>query len=230
MRLGGLTLLVARGVEVADAAAAAPALAPWQAAITLGALREDVWYVPGLGRAVEAPSVSHFYRDGVGGFVPLVTPGPRGQTRRIFARAVRHHRRGELAAGYVQLGRCAHLLADMACPVHVRGYPHDTDGYEWWIESHGPELAALPVPAPPTAASPAALVDSLATHVRRFVADPTQWSVGRALRRRGLLRAVPMRDQAAAARAIVPVAIAHLAALFRHYQAAIDRRPWARAS
>ena len=213
MRLGGLAFLVARGIEVLDR----PGLARWRPAITLGALREDVWYLPGVGRAVEAPSVSHFFRAGAGGFVPLVTPGARGQTRRLFARAVRLHRAGEVAAGYVELGRCAHLLADMACPVHVHRYPHERDGFEWWVEAHGPELARLPVPAPPALASAPALIDSLARFTRSFAADPTQWSVGRALRRRGLLRGLPMRAQAAAARAIMPVAAAHMAALFGHY-------------
>ncbi len=226
MRLGGLALLIARGVEIA----ADPELARWQPAITLGALREDVWYVPGLGRAVEALSVSHFHRAGAGGFLPLVTPGPRGQTRRILGRSLRHHRAGVHAAGYVQLGRCAHLLADMACPVHVHRYPHDNDGFEWWIESHQPELAALPVPPAPEVASPAGLVDSLAAFTRGFAADPSQWPVGRALRRRGLLRGMVMREHARAARAIVPVAIAHLAALFQQYRAHTATGAWARAS
>lgn len=227
MRLGGLTYLVARAVEVIDDAE----LRRWQPAITLGALREDVWYVPVLGRAVEAPSFSHFFREGPGGFLPVITPGPRGQTRRLFARAVRLHRDGRPAAGYVQLGRCAHLLADMACPVHVHRYPHDTDGYEWWIEAHRDELQELPVPALPRASSPAALIDSLARFTGGFAGDRSQWALGRALRRRGLLRGLPMKTQAAAARAIMPVAAAHMAALFRYY---LDRvagaGAWARAS
>ncbi len=227
MRLNGLAFLVARAVEVLDQ----PGLRRWQPAITLGALREDVWYVPGLGRAIEAPSFSHFFRDGAGGFVPLLSPGARGQTRRIFARAVRLHRQGQAAAGYVQLGRCAHLLADMACPVHVHRYPHDRDGFEWWIESHRAELATLPVPAPPALGSAPALIDSLARFTRTFAGDPTQWSLGRALRRRGLLRALPMRTQAAAARAIMPVAAAHMAGLFRHYLDQVAARDaWARGS
>lgn len=227
MRLGGLTYLVARAVEVTGD----PELRRWQPAITLGALREDVWYVPVLGRAVEAPSFSHFFREGPGGFLPVITPGPRGQTRRLFARAVRLHRAGRHAGGFVQLGRCAHLLADMACPVHVHRYPHDTDGYEWWIEAHTDELQRLPVPALPSTSSPAALVDSLARFTGGFAGDRSQWAIGRALRRRGLLRALPMKAQAAAARAIMPVAAAHMAALFRHY---LDRvagsDAWARAS
>jgi hypothetical protein len=227
VRLGGLTFLVARAVEHLDDAE----LRRWQPAITLGALREDVWYVPVLGRAVEALSVSHFFREGPGGFLPVLTPGPRGQTRRMFARAVRLHREGKPAAGYVQLGRCAHLLADMACPVHVHRYPHDSDGYEWWIEAHRAELAELPVPALPSADSPASLVDSLARFTRTFEGDRSQWLLGRALRRRGLLRGVPMRNQAAAARAIMPVAAAHMAALFRHYVDRVaGRDAWARAS
>lgn len=227
MRLGGLTFLVSRAVEVTDE----PALRRWQPAITLGALREDVWYVPVLGRAVEALSVSHFFREGPGGFVPLLTPGPRGQTRRLFAAAVKRHKAGDAAGGYVQLGRCAHLLADMACPVHVHRYPHDSDGFEWWIEAHRAELEALPVPPPPAVGSPAGLIDSLARFTRTFDGDASQWAVGRALRRRGWLRGLPMRAQAAAARAIMPVAAAHLAALFRHFLDRVDGRgAWARAS
>ena len=62
---------------------------------------------------------------------------------RTFARAVELKRAGRIAGGFVQLGRVAHLLADMACPNHVHRVWHLQDPFEWWVESHAPMLSTL---------------------------------------------------------------------------------------
>jgi hypothetical protein len=208
MRAGGLVMIVGRGADRVPG----PEVARYRAALVLGALREDVAFVPGLARPFEHWSLSHFWRAGAGGFVPG-WPGARSAAVRRFARAVAHHRRRDLARAYVELGRAAHLVVDMACPVHVHRAIHDTDGYEWYVDAHADELAALPAVAVPRLRSVAAIVDSLAAISRAHRADRLQHPVGRWLVRRGLARSVPQHQQRAAARAIVPAAIAHVAAL-----------------
>jgi hypothetical protein len=205
MRIGGLAMVIDRAVD------RVPAVARYRKAIVLGALREDVAYVPGLPRPIEHWSPSHFWEPGhAGGFVPW-WPGARWAADRKLARAVR---RGATAAGFVELGRAAHLVVDMACPVHVHRVLHDTDGYEWFVEAHVDELGALPVPAVPRARRASELVESLARFTHRFPADRTQHAVGRWLVRRRWVRSLPQAPIRDAARAIVPVAIAHVAGLF----------------
>lgn len=221
MRINGLSMLVSAAVSAIDD----PVLSRYRAAVVLGALREDVMYVPILGRVVEHFSLSHLYGPPwPGGFVPLVTPGPRLMGRYHFARAVRAYRAGDRAAGFVKLGRVAHLLADMACPVHVHRYVHDTDLFEWYVESHRDQLLALPAVAEPVADSPAQLIAGLARYTAGFPGDPTQSLVGRLLKRRGLLRAVSRADVARHAQAIMPTAIAYMTGLLRLYLAAVRER------
>lgn len=214
MRINGLAMLVDRAVRLCDD----PQLTAYRSAIIIGSLREDVSYAPVIGRVFEHWSLSHFYGPPwPGGFVPLLTPGARLAGAYYFGKAVRAYRAGRVAAGYVLLGRVAHLLSDMACPVHVHRYIHDTDTFEWYVEAHVDELAALPVGALPEARSPAAVIASQARFTARFPGDASQHMLGRALKRRGLLRALDKRQVAAQARAIIPVAIAHMAALLRLY-------------
>lgn len=214
MRINGLALLVDRAVEILGE----PELERYRRAIVLGSLREDVSYIPVVGRVVEHLSPGHFYKPPLpGGFIPFFWPGPRIQGSYYFAKAVRAHRAGRAAAGFVQLGRVAHLLSDMACPVHVHRRFHDTDLFEWYVEAHRSELAALPVPDIPRASAPARLIRDLARYTACFPADATQHWLGRALERRGLLERVPKEQVAEHARAIIPVAAAHMAGLFRLY-------------
>lgn len=216
MRINGLAMLVDRAVRLCDD----PQLTAYRSAIILGSLREDVSYVPILGRVLEHWSLSHFYGPPwPGGFVPLLTPGARLAATYYFRKAVRAYRAGRVAAGYVLLGRVTHLLSDMACPVHVHRYIHDTDTFEWYVEAHVEELAALPVGTLPKAGSPAALIASMASFTAQFPGDPSQHLIGRALRRRGLLRGLATRQVAEQARAIIPVAVAHMAALLHLYTA-----------
>ena len=214
MRINGLSLLVDEAVARLDR----PELTRYRRAVVLGSLREDVVYVPVLGRVLEHLSLSHLYGPPwPGGFVPLLTPGPRLAGTYYFRRAVREYRAGHRAAGFVQLGRVAHLLSDMACPVHVHRHVHDTDLFEWYVESHRQELAQLPPALEPDAHSPAQLIGALARFTAGFPGDPTQNRVGRWLRQRHLVRAPDRRAVAGHARAIIPVAIAHMTALFRLY-------------
>ncbi len=103
-----------------------------------------------------------------GGLVPFLTPGPRGRADRLFAHAVEHYREGRLAAAFVQLGRAAHLLTDMACPVHAQGTVHMiSDSFEWYVEGNAGFLETLPVPPVAARGRASELVEDLArqTHV-----------------------------------------------------------------
>src|SRR5258706_16185974 len=111
-------------LDMAVRAVGHPLASRYRKAVILGALREDVGYLPGLG-VFECLSVTHFYRPGLpGGFVPLVTVGPRWRCNRLVARAARELGDGRGAAAFVTLGRAAHLLTDMACPVHAQRTVH----------------------------------------------------------------------------------------------------------
>ena len=214
MRINGLAMLVDSALRRVDD----PHLNEYRSAIILGSLREDVSYVPVLGRVFEHWSLSHFYGPPwPGGFIPFVTPGPRLCGTYYFHRAVRAYRAGQKAGGFALLGRVAHLLSDMACPVHVHRHVHDTDGFEWYVEAHARALCQLPEAPIPTADSPAQLIAALARYTRQFPGDPTQHPLGRALRRRGLMRGLDKHQIADTARAIIPVAIAHMAALMDLY-------------
>lgn len=217
MRIGGLALVIERAADRVGSAE----LQRYRAAITLGALREDVTYVPGTRRPFEHLSFSHFYTpDRRGGYVRW-WPSARRAADLWFERAVARHRAGDRAAGFVALGRTAHLLVDMACPVHVHRVIHTPgDGFEWYVEAHGEELGAIAIPPPPAATRASELIDSLARFTHQFPADRTQHPVGRWLVRRGLARQLRQREIRRAAHAIIPVAISHAVSLLELY----DRR------
>jgi hypothetical protein len=221
MRIGGLAMLVDRAVDRATS----PAIQQRRRAIVLGALREDVGYVRGLSKPFEHLSLSHFWGPTrPGGFIPL-WPSARTMADHYFARAVSLHREGAQAAGFVELGRVAHLLADMACPVHVHRVLHDGDGFEWFVESHLEELGGLPAEPVPAAARASDLITTMATFTSAFPADRTQHAVGRWLVRKKLARSLPQHEIRRAARAIIPVAIAHMSALLRLYEDAVNATP-----
>lgn len=189
----------------------------YRAALVLGALREDVWYVPVLGAVLERPSLTHFYRPGwPGGLVPVVTPGPRWRADRLFARAVARYRQGRPAAAFVQLGRAAHLLTDMACPVHAQRTVHlISDPFEWYVEAHAATLERLPLPPVGPRARASALVEDLARRTQRFAPDTTTSPWGRVLARAGVRRKIPVSELADQARQLIPLAASHAAALLR---------------
>jgi hypothetical protein len=210
VRIGGLAMLVERAAD----RVASPTVQRYRPAITLGALREDVVKVPGYPHAFEHLSLSHFWGPTRPGGFLRIWPGANTAADRRFGRATRRHRVGDLAGAFVELGRSAHLLADMACPVHVHRVPHlPGDGYEWFVETHAVALAALPIPATPTAEHASDLVESLARFTHGFPADRMQHPLGRWLVRRRFARSLPQDEIRRAATAIIPVAIAHMTAL-----------------
>src|SRR4029453_7872580 len=210
-----------------------PLVTRYRPALVLGALREDVWYVPLCGGVLDRPSLTHFYRPGLpGGLVPLLTPGPRWRGARLFARAVERYREGELAAAVVQLGREAHLLTDMACPVHAQRTVHMiSDSFEWYVEGNARALEILPVPAVATRRRASELVEDLAGQTQRFPADTTNSPWGRLLWKAGMRRKIPVPMLSDQACQLIPLAAGYAAALLRLFllRAAGDRVPVAGA-
>jgi hypothetical protein len=227
MRLNGLLLTIQQAANhLGD-----PLIDEYRHVIVLGSLREDVMYLPLVGRVWEHFSFSHFYKPPLpGGILPFVWPGPRFKAQRFFDRGVEHFTAGERPAAFLNLGRAAHLLTDMACPVHVHRVVHDTDMFEWYIESHRPELEALPLPEVPPMASAAAIIESLARYTAQFRPDKTQNAIGRWLKRRGLSQPVPRREVIEHARTIMPMAAAHLVRMFELFLARVDANHGAQAS
>jgi hypothetical protein len=218
MRLNGLLLTIEQAADhLGD-----PLVDEFRHIIVLGSLREDVMYVPLVGRVWEHLSFSHFYKPPLpGGILPFVWPGPRMKAQRFFDRGVAHFHDGDRAAAFLNLGRAAHLLTDMACPVHVHRVVHDTDLFEWYIEAHRPELRALPLPAVPEGDSAAAIIESLARFTAQFRPDKTQNAIGRWLKRRGLSEPVARDEVVEHARTIMPMAAAHLVRMFQLFLARV---------
>jgi len=215
MRYGGLYVVVELALrELNDAE-----LTRYRDPLLLGSLREDVWHIPVVDTIFEHWSFSHFYKPPLpGGFIPLLWPGPRLKGNKFYRRALREHAAGRIAAGFVQLGRVAHLLTDMCCPVHVHRITHLTDPYEWYVEGNIARLLELPVPHVAEAQRPSELVQGLAAHTRNFRADPTNHHLGRALKRAKLLSGVGSKEAAQQARELIPLAAGYTAALLRMYQ------------
>ena len=204
-------------LDMAIRALGHPLVTRYRPALVLGALREDVWYVPLFGAVLDRPSLTHFYRPGLpGGLVPLLTPGPRWRADRLFARAVERYREGQPAAAFVQLGRAAHLLTDMACPVHAQRTVHMiSDSFEWYVEGNARALEILPVPAVATRRRASELIEDLAGQTQRFPADTTNSPWGRLLWKAGMRRKIPapmLSDQACQ---LIPLAAGYAAALLR---------------
>ncbi len=204
-------------VDMAVRTLAHPLTTRYRAALVLGALREDVGYLPGLGSVFECLSITHFYRPGLpGGFIPFLSAGPRWRANRLVARAVAEYRAGRSASAFVRLGRAIHLLTDMACPVHARRVVHLIDDpFEWYVEGNAPALEKLPVPPVPDRACASELVDELARHTQRFAPDKTNSPWGRLMGRLHLREKVPARVLSAQARELIPLAAGHAAALLR---------------
>ena len=204
-------------LDMAIRALGHPLVTRYRPALVLGALREDVWYVPLFGAVLDRPSLTHFYRPGLpGGLVPLLTPGPRWRADRLFARAVERYREGQPAAAFVQLGRAAHLLTDMACPVHAQRTVHMiSDSFEWYVEANARALEILPVPAVATRRRASELVEDLAGQTQRFPADTTNSPWGRLLWKAGMRRRIPVPVLSDQACQLIPLAAGYAAALLR---------------
>jgi hypothetical protein len=204
-------------LDMAIRALGHPLVTRYRPALVLGALREDVWYVPLVGAVLDRPSLTHFYRPGLpGGLVPLLTPGPRWRADRLFVRAVERYRAGRPAAAFVQLGRAVHLLTDMACPVHAQRTVHMiSDSFEWYVEGHAGALESLPVPAVAVRRRASELVEDLARQTQRFPSDTTNSPWGRVLWRVGLRRKIPLPVLSDHARQLIPLAAGYAAALLQ---------------
>ena len=212
MRLNGLWVVA----DLAMRELQSPVVGRYQKALVLGSLREDVWYVPAVGRVIEHLSFSHFYRPGLpGGLVPMLWPGPRRKARVFYDRAVDEYRAGRRASGFVQLGRVVHLLTDMSCPVHAHRTVHETDPFEWWVEGNKKRLAAMRVPRAPAARVVEDVIEGMAVYTQRYRTDETNHLPGRLLRKAGLLRPVAAREAGAQGRALIPMAAGYTVELLR---------------
>ncbi|MFO0762993.1 MAG: hypothetical protein U0359_41540 [Byssovorax sp.] len=214
MRLNGLYIVA----ELALRQLGDPFLDRYKSPLVLGSLREDVWYIPGAKIVFEHLSFSHFYTPGKpGGIVPYLWPGPRMKAEKFHRLAVRLFGEGKRAAGFVQLGRVAHLITDMCCPVHAHRTVHETDPFEWWVEANKTTLLSLPVPFVPDVDRPAELIESMARFTQDFATDPTNNGIGRIMKRLGRWKSVSAKEAGEQARALIPMAAGHTAALLRLY-------------
>jgi hypothetical protein len=204
-------------IDMAVRALDDPLVARHRRTLVLGALREDVGYIPGAGIIFQCLSLTHFYKPGLpGGLVPFLTLGPRRRANTLLAAAVREHAAGRTAAAFVRLGHAAHLLVDMACPVHSHRTVHMIDDpYEWYVEGHAAALRALPVPAWADRPRASDLVEDLARFAQAFAPDGTHSPWGRLLRRAGARTALTMTTIAGQARQLIPAAAGATAALLR---------------
>jgi len=213
MLVNGQAIVIDMAVRAVDD----PFLTRYRSGLVLAALREDVAFVPGTRVVFPRLSFTHFYKPGLpGGLVPFVTAGPRRRTNALVARARRAHAAGRAGAAIVALGRAAHLLIDMACPVHSHRTVHMIDDpYEWYVEGNAAALRALPVAPWPDRARASDLVEDLARYAQPFAPDGTHSPWGACLRRVGLRQPLTAAAIAAQARALIPAAAGATAALFR---------------
>lgn len=212
MRLNGLYIVI----ELAMRKLADPLVEAYKKPLVLGSLREDVWYIPGARFILEHLSFSHFYRPGLpGGIFPFVWPGPRSKADLFYGRALDFQRAGKTAAAFVQLGRVAHLLTDMACPVHAHRTAHATDPFEWWVEGNRKKLLALEVPDLPTGEKASDFIEGMAQVTQAYRTDATNHLPGMVLKKLGLLKPVKSKEAGEQAVALIPTAAAYTAAMLR---------------
>jgi hypothetical protein len=207
----GLQIIICAAVRQADIAL----FTRYCDALILGAVREDIAYLRPQKRIWEHLSFTHFSGRWLsGGFIPFFTPSAARCAQHYFDHACKLAAQQKIAAAMVQLGRASHLLIDMACPVHVHRVAHWHDGYEWYIEVHGDDLAMLQAAIPTAYQSAAEIVEGLARFTRQFPADGTHHHLGRWLKARGWRRSHTHTEIAQQAEQIIPVASAHLAAMY----------------
>jgi hypothetical protein len=213
MWFNGFMIVIDMALEQLDE----PVLRRHRDAIVMGAFREDVCYLGGVQLVFQSASLTHFERPGMpGGFIPFVWPGAARRSRKFYDRALRERQQGRPVSAFVQLGRAAHPLIDMACPVHAQGVAHRADPFEWCVEAMGDELRPLPVP-PVHIQSVEETVADMAAFAQGFAADGTTSPWGRVMRRMGLRQPVRAAQARSQARALIPRAAGSTAALFRLY-------------
>lgn len=207
----GLQTVICAAVRQTDN----PLFTRYSDALILGAVREDVAYLCPQKRIWEHLSLTHFSgRFLPGGLFPFFTLSAPHCAQIYFDRACKLAAQQKIAVAMVQLGRASHLLIDMACTAHVHRVPHWTDGYEWYIEVHGDELGTLQAAIPMQYQSAAAIVEGLARFTRQFPADKTRHWPGRWLKAHSWRRSPTRAEIAQQAKQIIPVASAHLAAMY----------------
>jgi hypothetical protein len=212
MRLNGLFIVL----DLAERKLNHPLVSRYQQALILGSIREDVWYIPGIKRVIEHLSFTHFYNPSLpGGIIPFLWPGPRLKANLFYGRALRAYRQGDTAGAFVQLGRVAHLITDMSCPVHVHRTVHETDPFEWWVEGNRKTLLGLEVPALVEGRRASDFIEGLARYTLAFRTDATNHLPGRILRKLGVLKPVTAREAGEQAKALIPLAAAYTASMLR---------------
>lgn len=214
MRYNGLQLVIRLALEKLGA----PELNRYQDALILGAIREDIVYLPQKRKIWEHWSLSHFSgRYLGGGFIPFVTPGAAQKAQMYFDRALADWHARKTASAFIQLGRASHLLIDMACPVHASRVAHMTDGYEWYVEANCARLRELPFEVPSHYKTPRAAVAGLARFTQEFRPDRSNHHWGRLLKSLGLRKSVSRAEFSEQAACIIPVAAGHLAAVYLQF-------------
>lgn len=214
MRYNGLFIVLDLAIRKLDE----PLVNRYRDPLVLGSLREDVWYIPGFNTIFEHWSFSHFYKPPLpGGFIPIIWPGPRRQGEKFYRRALGLHRAGKVAGGFVQLGRVAHLMTDMCCPVHVHRTTHLTDPFEWYVEGNKKKLLASEVPDVPDGTSVSHLIEDLAAYTSKFRDDKTNNWPGYVMRKLDLWQPMKAKEAGEQARELIPMAAAYTVALLRMY-------------
>jgi hypothetical protein len=215
----GHKLMLDRAVE----ALGHPALRAHYDALLLGCLREDFWNLAGW--VVRGKGFTHF-AGATGGWGLFVgAPGAPRRAGRLFQRAVREHRAGRTRDAFFWLGRAAHLVGEMAAPVHAGRCIHwRGDAFESYLEAHGAELWALPVAELPSGRTAAQLAADLAARARAFPADRTRNLRGFLAWKMGRLRRPSADEVLAQVRALVPLGVASLAALCRRFLSEVGER------
>lgn len=211
MRYNGLQLVIGMAVHKLDDAR----LNRYRDALVLGAIRADIDVQGRTGTIREHWSLTHFSGAWLGGgFIPFFTRSAPRVAQRHVDQAIAAWHAGDAARAFVLLGMASHLVIDMACPVHASRVAHLTDGYEWYVEAHGAELAALPFSLPVRFASAYDAADALARITRQCAPDRTNHHWGRLLKRLGLRRSLTRTEFAAQAAHLIPAAAGHLAAVY----------------
>lgn len=198
----------------------APRLTGRLDALLLGNDDEDKYTWPITGWRTPAIGFTHTFRPGKR-YGEFYWPSAKTRCVALFgdAFAMEEHdpRR---AAGL--LGRACHLLTDAAVPARTQGYWHYLgDPLESWIEAHAGEMDTILIDAIPGERSPGELMESLAGRSSRRDVDTTTSLPGLLhymIMGRG--RRLSADAVAAQARELVPLAIAHVAALLLGFDAA----------
>jgi hypothetical protein len=215
----GHKLLLDRAVE----AVSHPALRDNYDALLLGCLREDFWNLGGW----VAPGKGFTHFTGATGAWGLFigVPGAPRRADRLFDRAVREHQSGREREAFFWLGRAAHLVGEMAAPVHATRSVHwRGDAFELYLEEHADELRALPLARIPAGRSASQLAAELAARARAFRADRTRNPGGHLAWRLGLLPRPSEAEVLEQVHTLVPLGAAHLAALCMRFLSEVGER------